>query len=95
MKDKLNRAQAQAIFEEKAVLIGSRDVVPEEAVAELFGEDAVAFTRSLPESNRFCNGYGVGDYTFRYFTLSGFFIAVTYRNICKLRMERKSAEGDQ
>ena len=92
--DKLNRAQAQDLFEEKAVLIGGGDAIPEETVAELFGEAAVAHAHTLDKAGgSYCNAYGVGDYTVPYLTLSGFLRAVTYHNIRKLETERESGGG--
>lgn len=83
--DKLNKAQAQALFAERAILIGSGDVIPEETVVELFGEAAVAHAHTLDKAGgRYCNAYGAGGYTASYLTLSGFLSAVTYHNIRKL-----------
>ena len=93
--DKLNRAQAQALFEEKAILIGGGDAIPEETVVELFGEAAVAHAHTLDKAGgNYCNAYEVGDYTAPYLTVSGFLRAVTYHNIRKLETERESVGGD-
>ena len=92
--DKLNRAQAQALFEEKAILIGGGDAIPEETVVELFGEAAVAHAHTLDKAGgSYCNAYGVGDYTAPYLTLSGFLRAVTYHNIRKLESQHKELAG--
>lgn len=93
--DKLNKAQAQALFEEKAILIGDRDAIPEQTVAELFGEAAVDHAHALERAGeRYCNAYGVGDYTAHYLTYGGFLRAVTYHNIRKLESQLKElAEG--
>jgi len=89
--DKLNKAQAQALFEEKAILIGGYDAIPEETVVSLFGEAAVAHAHTLDKTGgEMCNAYGVGDYTAPYLTLKGFLRAVTYHNIRKLEAERES-----
>lgn len=88
--DKLNKAQAQALFEEKAILIGGYDAIPEETVVSLFGEAAVAHAHTLDKTGgEMCNAYGVGDYTAPYLTLKGFLRAVTYHNIRKLETEKK------
>ena len=90
--DKLNRAQAQALFEEKAILIGGGDAIPEQTVVELFGKDAVAHAHTLDKAGgSYCNAYGVGDYTAPYLTLSGFLRAVTYHNIRKLERPAERA----
>lgn len=88
--DKLNKAQAQALFEEKAILIGGYDAIPGETVVSLFGEAAVAHAHTLDKTGgEMCNAYGVGDYTAPYLTLKGFLRAVTYHNIRKLETEKK------
>ncbi len=85
----LNKAQAQRLFEEKAILIGGGDAIPEQTVLELFGADAVAHVHRLnKESGSYCNAYGVGDYTAPYLTFNGFLRAVTYHNIRKLEPEK-------
>ena len=85
----MNKAQAQALFAERAILIGSVDAIPEKTVAELFGEAAVAHAHTLDNGGELCNAYGVGDYTAPYLTLSGFMRAVTYHNIRKLETQQK------
>jgi len=85
----MNKAQAQALFAERAILIGSVDAIPEKTVTELFGEAAVAHAHTLDNGGELCNAYGVGDYTAPYLTLSGFMRAVTYHNIRKLETQQK------
>lgn len=59
--EQLNKAQAQALFEEKAILIGGGDAIPEQTVVELFGEAAVAHAHTLDKAGgSYCNAYGVG-----------------------------------
>lgn len=81
--EKLNKAQAAALFEANAFLFGSIDAVPEETVIDLFGEDAAEHVKSQG-MGRLINGYGVGDYTATYYTFEGFMRAATYHNIKKL-----------
>lgn len=90
--EQLNKAQAQALFEEKAILIGGGDAIPEQTVAELFGKAAVAHAHTLDQAGgRYCNAYSVGDYTAKYLTLSGFLRAVTYNNIRKLESQQSTS----
>lgn len=90
----LNKAQATALFEEKAILIGERDAVPEETAIELFGASAVDHARKLGTKGELCNAYGAGEYTARYLTLNGFMRAVTYHNISQLRKQSEErSEG--
>ncbi len=93
--EQLNKAQAQALFEEKAILIGGGDAIPEQTVVELFGEAAVAHAHTLDKAGgSYCNAYGVGDYTAPYLTFSGFLRAVTYHNIRKLESQQKELVED-
>jgi len=88
--EQLNKAQAQALFAERAILIGGGDAIPEQTVVELFGKEAVAHAHTLDKAGgSYCNAYGVGDYTAPYLTLSGFLRAVTYHNIRKLESQQK------
>lgn len=85
---KLNRRQAEMLFVENAVLIGQKDGVTEETVKSLFGDRAVKHVRDLDKDRRFCNGYGIGDYTQQYFTYDGFLMACTFNNVLILESER-------
>ncbi len=87
--EKLNKAQAQALFAERAILIGGSDAIPEETVKQLFGDAAVAHAHTLDNDGELCNAYGIGDYTAPYLTLIGFMRAVTYHNIRTLETEQK------
>lgn len=83
----LNKAQVAALFEQEAVLLGTEDRVPESRAAALFGQAAVNHARSLNRNDpgRYCNGYGVGDYTMLYLTLRGFQAAASFHNVQVLR----------
>lgn len=76
----LTRAEAQALFNEYAFLIGRRDVIPCADAARLLGKEAVAFADQDGEDR---NSYSLGDGkpSMRYLTYNGFEKAVTYNNI--------------
>ena len=94
--DKLNKAQAEALFAEKAILIGTRDAIPEETVVELFGEAAVAHAHTLDGQNwKLCSLYGIGEYQQRYLTLNGFLTACTYNNVHALELESQRKEKEE
>ena len=80
----LNKAQADALFNREAVLIGCADCVPEFRVAALFGADAAEFAKRT-HKGQCSNGYGVGDYTLMYITYQGFLAAATFYNVKQLR----------
>ena len=85
---KLNKAQAQALFEEHAILIGGRDAIPEETAVELFGEEAVEHAHTLNgQSYELCNVYGIGHYQQGYLTLQDFLTACSYSNFHELERE--------
>lgn len=83
----LNKAQVAALFEQEAVLLGTEDRVPESRAATLLGRAAVNHALSLDRNDpgRYCNGYGVGDYTMLYLTLRGFQAAASFHNVQVLR----------
>lgn len=102
IKETLNKAQVEQLFNENAVLLGSRDAVPELAVVRLFGQKALDFVyRMKPKENGSLDGYGIGEYTAGALTKKGFFIAATYCNViiirdCEREQERrKPQEGQQ
>lgn len=91
--EKLNKAQAQALFEDHAILIGGRDAIPEETAVELFGEEAVEHAHTLNgQSYELCNVYGIGHYQQGYLTLQGFLTAATYSNVHLLELEKAELE---
>lgn len=89
----LNRAQAKALFDSSACLIGDRDAIPQRKAREMLGADAIDFVlrmdaaSSRPNSPRLVSGYGIGDYTAYYLTEYGFYAAVTFRNISEIRKQ--------
>lgn len=102
IKETLNKAQVEQLFNENAVLFGSSDVVPKLAVIRLFGQKALDFIyRMKPMENGLLAGYGIGEYTAGALTKKGFFISATYCNVsiirdCEREQERrKLQEGQQ
>lgn len=84
--DTMNIAQVKALFEREAVLLGSRDGVPDYRVATLFGEAAVRFAHSMDNnSHKNVVGYGTGDYTLFGLSLQGFMVAASYFNVQQLK----------
>ena len=94
IKKTLNKDEATRLFYENAVLIGSQDGIPDEAVIALLGEEALDFVvrvHARPSERRV--GYGIGSHTEMCLPLQGFFVAVTHHNITTLLRERKEREG--
>ena len=86
----LNKAQADALFQLEAVMLGSGDVVTVARAVELFGSAAVEWAKN-GEDGRDWNVWGrVG-----YLTLSGFQRAVTYYNVQQLEKAQRTAEETQ
>ncbi len=86
---KMNKAQAVALFEEHAILFGDTDAVPTTTAAALLGQTAVDYVlwEDRPGDGRrnkgYWNGIGMNDYIkplIHYLTLAGFLRAVTYNN---------------
>lgn len=84
---KMNKAQAQALFEENAILFGDRDAVPKATVTALLGQAAVNYVlwADTAGSGRkgYYNGIGMNEHIkplIEYITLAGFMQAVTYNN---------------
>lgn len=91
----LNKEKALALFEDNAILIGHNDAIPEETVAKLFGEEAVAHARALDGENYdLCRLYGIGRYQQSYLTLQGFLTAATYSNVHLLELEKAELERE-
>lgn len=80
----LNKEQVDALFHREAVMIGTSDVVPDFRIEALFGPEAVKFAHRNFDG-RFCNGYGIGDYTLEYVTYRGFLIAASFYNVKQLQ----------
>lgn len=84
----MNKAQAVALFEEHAILMGDTDAVPTTTAAALLGQTAVDYVlwEDKLGSGRhkgYWNGIGMNDYIkplIYYLTLAGFLRAVTYNN---------------
>lgn len=82
----MNIAQVKALFEREAVLLGSRDGVPDYRVATLFGEAAMRFAHRMDnDSHKNIVGYGTGDYTLFGLSLQGFMAAASYFNVQQLK----------
>lgn len=76
------KEDVERIFNENKFLIGNRDLVPVYIAKEIFGQDAVQFSRKVEGC---CNGYGIGGYTLKYVTLRQLEAAATYCNVTKAR----------
>ena len=90
----MNQNQTAALFEQEAILFGSREGIPDERAAAIFGQDAVDFAIRQGQPGETHSGYGIGDYTAWYLTRRGVFIAATYSNV-KLLREQHGAENGQ
>lgn len=80
----LNSKQVKELFENEAVLIGSRDVVPLYRVRELFGDRAAGFVDGKYEQ-KWSNLFGVGDFQLPYVTFEGFQYAASFANVEEVR----------
>ena len=83
----LNRAQAEALFSENAVLIGKTDVIEKETAVKLLGEDAYNFAIRNAKT-RAVNGYGIGHFTMSYITEEAFYLGITYLNVDAYRRKK-------
>lgn len=91
LKTSLSKAQADALFAEECILIGSRDVISEFRMVELFGEWLASWAEEHSEHegllqggqdyNSYCSVFGSEAHEIRYFTITGFYKAVTHHNI--------------
>lgn len=81
------------IFDKEKILVGSNDVFPEYRAIEIFGENAVDFSKRLGVRGSNGSLYGIGDYQFKYLTLAGVEVAATYKNICNIRQMIASEGG--
>ena len=92
---KMNKAQAVALFEENAILIGGADVLPTTTAAALLGKDAVNYAiwadHVTPGKHKgYHNAIGMNDYIkplIEYLTLAGFMCAATYSNAKQIEAE--------
>lgn len=84
-QETISKAQAAQLFAENAVLFGRADGVPEQVATELFGSAAVDFAKRQQNAGLTFNGYSIGDYTAWYLTEYGFYIAVIYCNVERIR----------
>lgn len=89
----LNEKQARELFEKECILMDNHDVILYERVAELFGENVAehakdeAFRPQLDGKHRpgiYYNCRGA-NCDIQYFTINGFFKAITYSNISNIR----------
>lgn len=85
----LNKAQASALFEREAVLIGTADAVADFRVCALFGKEAVDYVHKLTPGN-YWNAYTAGDTSIHYVTFRGFLAAVSFYNVQLLRNEAEA-----
>ncbi len=92
MTELYNSAQAKALFEREAVLMGTVDMVPDFRVAALLGKEAVEHAHRLDSARpgRYTNGYGAGSYTLDALTFRGFQAAVSFYNVQQLRKEARA-----
>ena len=88
----LNKADAEALFKNEAVLIGSNDVIPEHRAIRLFDASAADFAKHKPGETY--NLYGFGGHTnIAYLTRSGFFLAASNSNMERCFDEMKAAQA--
>lgn len=76
----LNKAEAEKLFLENALLIERTNVIERDTAVSLLGQDAYKFAVSHTKA-RAENGYGIGHYTLWYMTEEAFYLGVTYLNI--------------
>lgn len=77
-----NLEAAEELFQNHAILIKNRDVIPEDRAVSLLGADAIEFAKRMCPDG--FNGYGIGFHTMFYLTKQGFLIAVTHCNVANL-----------
>lgn len=95
----LNKAEANKLFENEAILFGETNGVPYYRVVELFGEMAAVFI----EKNQKYNGYlkpgtdynSWGDCTISCLYRSGFMKIVTEHNITLAKQRHFNSQGGQ
>lgn len=93
----LNKAQADELFEENAVLIGSSNAVFDYKIAELFGDDVCIWAESCMGAKRFLepgNDWSSwGPCECNYFRRSGFNKIVSHHNYLAGVKQYRSSEG--
>ncbi|WKY47067.1 hypothetical protein Q5O24_11950 [Eubacteriaceae bacterium ES3] len=89
----LNKAQVQELFEKEAVLFGETDGVLIERAIELFGEKATDYAQK-PQTGWY-NGFGVGNFTAYYLTLTGFMRAASWANVAEIRDNKKLTKNEE
>ena len=77
---KLNKDQAEKIFNDHAVFIKNQDVIEEHVAKDILGPDAYTYARTGGQGETY-NAYSIGSYTLHYFTKEGFLMGVTYNNV--------------
>lgn len=90
----LNKAQADALFEEECIFIGE-DAVPEYRLVELFGAyiaelvERCTHTEGFLQGGKDYNEWGLGslDTNLRHFYRAGFYKIVSHNNV-RLSLER-------
>lgn len=85
--------KADKIFNENAVLIGDKDVIPVNRAVLLLGGPAVDFAKKFRDGY---SGYGLGErdaFAIKYLKKEGFYRAVTYYNINAIREEERGLNG--
>lgn len=103
IKTTLNKAQADALFEEECIFIGG-DVIPEYRIVELFGADVAAWAEEHSKHegylqwgrdvNSCCSAFS-GPHEIRYFTRTGFYKVVTRLNVLKHVEAHKQSPAGQ
>lgn len=98
----MNRAQAQRLFDENAVLIGFEDVVNGKAAEKLLGTDAINYaTENAYYRNKlkahFLNYSVSGTQDWKpmiecFLRFDAFFYAVTFNNMRLLQEQRKESK---
>lgn len=76
----LNKAQAEKLFAENAVLLGTQDAVPLTRLCEICGPEAAEYAIKTVKAGTDYNVYGCRGKQIPYVTKSGFLIAVSHMN---------------
>lgn len=94
MTDLMNKAQVAELFQREAVLLGSRDVMPEVRAIELFGVRAVNFAKQMRDTHETCVGYGADGYIAFGLNLYGVQLAASYCNVRLLQKKEAMNSGE-
>lgn len=76
----LNKTQAETLFAENAILLGTQDAVPFETLCKLCGAEAAAYAIQAGKCGIDRNAYDCRNAQITYVTKSGFLMAVSYKN---------------